>query len=267
LSDSEYLFDNEATEAGDRFGALASLFDPVTFRHLEDLGVSDGWRCLEVGAGGGSVASWLATRVGESGQVVATDLDVRWLEQRLRAPNIEVRRHSVVDDPLPDSTFDLVHERLVLVHVRERVTALDRLVSALRPGGWLLAEDFDSDIAPDAVVDPQSEGEELANLMMRGVRSLLAQRGADTALGHKLPRLLRQAGLEEVRADAYQAIEAGDAIRQLQRANIAQVAVPLVEQALVSRGELERYLTLLDERRVSPSSPLLVSACGRRPRM
>jgi ubiquinone/menaquinone biosynthesis C-methylase UbiE len=118
LSDSGYLFDNEALEAGDRFGALASLFDPVTFRHLEDLGVTDGWRCLEVGAGGGSVASWLATRVGESGHVVATDLDVRWLEERVRAPNIEVRQHSVVDDPLDDRSFDLVHERLVLLHVR-----------------------------------------------------------------------------------------------------------------------------------------------------
>ena len=164
MSDSGYLFDNEALEAGDRFGALASLFDPITFRHLEKLGVTKGWRCLEVGAGGGSVASWLATRVGESGQVVATDLDVRWLEQRLRAPNIEVRRHSVVDDPLPDGFFDLVHERLVLLHVRERVAALGRLASALRPGGWLLAEDFDSDVAPDPCPAPQSEDEELGQL-------------------------------------------------------------------------------------------------------
>jgi SAM-dependent methyltransferase len=267
LGDSEYLFDIEALEAGDRFGALASLFDPVTFGHLEHLGVTEGWRCLEVGAGGGSVATWLANRVGESGQVVATDLDVRWLEQRLRASNIEVRRHSVVDDPLPGSFFDLVHERLVLLHVPERVGALGRLVSALRPGGWLLAEDFDSDIAPDPCPAPQSEDEKLANLMMRSVRSLLTQRGADTALGHKLPQLLRDAGLEDVGADAYQAIEVGDAIRQLQRANIAQVADPLVEQALVTRDELERYLTLLDERRISPRSPLLVSAWGRRPSM
>ncbi len=75
------------------------------------------------------------------------------------------------------------------------------------------------------------------------------------------------AGLEDVGADAYQVIEAGDAVRQLQRANIAQVADTLVEQALVTREELERYLTLLDERRISPSSPLLVSAWGRRPRV
>ena len=67
----------------------------------------------------------------------------------------------------PNSSFDLVHERLVLVHVPERVAALGRLVSALRPGGWLLAEDFDSEIAPDPFLAPLSDEEELGNTMMR----------------------------------------------------------------------------------------------------
>ncbi len=34
--DNEYLFDNAAHQAGGRFGALASLFDPVTIRHVEE---------------------------------------------------------------------------------------------------------------------------------------------------------------------------------------------------------------------------------------
>ena len=137
--------------------------------------------------------------------------------------NVEVRRHSVVDDPLPDAHFDLVHERLVVMHLPEREAALRSMVASLRPGGWILVEDFDSDIAPEAFPSPQSDDEELGNKVVRSIRALLAQRGADTAFGHKLPRLLGAAGLEEVGADAYQAIEAGDAIRQLQRANIRQV--------------------------------------------
>jgi len=265
VSDSGYLFDNAAVEADDRFGALATLFDPVTFRHFDRLGVGDGWRCLEVGAGGGSVARWLATRVGASGHVLATDLDTRWLEYRMPEPNVEVRAHSIVDDPLPKAHFDLAHERLVLLHLPERVAALHKMVAALRPGGWILVEDFDSDIAADAIPSPKSADEELANKVGRSIRALLTQRGADTAFGHKLPALLRAAGLEEIGADAYQAIEAGDAIRRLAQANARQVAVALVEQALVTRAELERYLSLLDERKVSPSSPLLVSAWGRRP--
>jgi len=261
---SEYLFENEALEAGERFGALASLFDDVTIRHLERLGVAEGWRCLEIGAGGGSVASWIATRVGTSGHVLATDLDVRWLQQRLQAPNVEVRPHDIVHDPLPEEAFDLVHERLVLVHIREREAVIGRLVSALRPGGWLLAEDFDSDVA-DGFVEPGSDDEELGNRIVGGIRTLLSEKGADTALGHKLPRLLREAGLEDVGADAHQVIAGGDAVRELLSANITQVADQLIDRQLFTREQLDQVLTLLDEGAVNPSSPQLVSAWGRRP--
>jgi hypothetical protein len=40
-----YLLDNQQPEAGDRFDALSALFDPVTFRHIERLGIGPGWRC------------------------------------------------------------------------------------------------------------------------------------------------------------------------------------------------------------------------------
>ena len=61
---SRYLLDNGRQEAADRFAALAALFDPTSTGsgHLERCGVGHGWRCLEVGAGGGSIATWLADR-------------------------------------------------------------------------------------------------------------------------------------------------------------------------------------------------------------
>jgi hypothetical protein len=52
VSADGYLLDNRATEAEGRFAALSALFDPVTFRHVDALGVAPGWRCWEVGAGG-----------------------------------------------------------------------------------------------------------------------------------------------------------------------------------------------------------------------
>src|SRR4051794_3210525 len=63
----EYLLSNRQVEAGTRFEAIAELFDPWTFRHLDDLGVTSGWRVWEVGAGAPPVPSWLAERVGETG--------------------------------------------------------------------------------------------------------------------------------------------------------------------------------------------------------
>ena len=58
MAESSYLLDNRGDEAGDRFAALAGLYDPMTVGHFDLLGVGAGWRCLEVGAGGGSIASY-----------------------------------------------------------------------------------------------------------------------------------------------------------------------------------------------------------------
>jgi hypothetical protein len=79
MGDDGYLLDNRQAEAGARFDALSNLFDPWTFRHFADVGVATGWRRWEVGAGGPSVPAWLIDRVGTSGRVPATDLDVSWM--------------------------------------------------------------------------------------------------------------------------------------------------------------------------------------------
>ena len=60
MTQHHYLLDNAAPQATVRFDALSTIFDPGTIRHLEACGVRDGWHCCEVGAGGGSIASWLA---------------------------------------------------------------------------------------------------------------------------------------------------------------------------------------------------------------
>src|SRR5439155_10164577 len=106
------------------------------------------WNCLEVGEGGGSIAKWLCERVTSTGHVLVTDIDTRFLEQ-LRLPNLEVRQHNIVTDPLPERAFDLVRARLVLAHVPERNMALRKLISVLRPGGWVLLEELaDREINP-----------------------------------------------------------------------------------------------------------------------
>jgi len=92
------------------------------------------------------MAVWLAERVGESGQVVATDIDVTYLK-RLNLPNLEVRKHNILDDPLDalgPGSFDLVCSRLMLFWLAgKQEAAIRRMVECLRPGGWLVDEDGD----------------------------------------------------------------------------------------------------------------------------
>lgn len=111
-----YTMDNAWHAARRRLGLLEAEFDEGTRYHLLARGVSNGWACLEVGAGNGSVAEWLSERVGPAGRVTATDLDTRFLEA-LSRPNLEVSQHDIVADPLPETTFDLIHCRLLLMHL------------------------------------------------------------------------------------------------------------------------------------------------------
>src|SRR5690349_10729153 len=115
---------------------LQELLDPATTRRLEGVGVGPGWHALEVGAGRGSIASWLADRVGEEGRVVATDIDTTLLEA-LDDDRIELLRHDVLVDDLPKGSFDLIHCRALLVHLSDPDRALARMAAWLKPGGVL----------------------------------------------------------------------------------------------------------------------------------
>ena len=103
--------------------------------------MTDGWACWEIGAGGGSIASWLAKRVGPAGSVLATDIDPRFIPASELA-QLEVARHDVTADAIPGARYHLIHARLVLSHLPQRGDVMVRLVQALRPGGWLVIEDF-----------------------------------------------------------------------------------------------------------------------------
>jgi SAM-dependent methyltransferase len=261
-----YLLDNAQAEAGERFDALSTLFDPSTFRHIDALGIARGWHCWEVGAGGRSVPEWLVARVGEQGRVLATDIDVSWLTADGTAgdhPGYEVRRHDIGTDPFPEETFDLVHARLVLVHVPQRAEALRGLVRSLKPGGWLFLEEADPALQPLLCPDESGPEQVLANRLRQGFRSLMAARGVDLAYGRTLPRQLRDAGLADVQADAYFPITA-PACTALERATVAQVRDRLVASGLATDEEIDEHLANVATGRLDLATSPMVSAWGRK---
>ncbi len=263
VDDDGYLLDNRQVEAGDRLVALSSLFDPWTFRHLEDRGIGEGWRCWEVGAGGPTVATWMARRVGPDGAVLATDLDLSWMDGSDGLP-FETRVHDIGLDEAPPGPFDLIHARLVLVHVPRRHQALTAMVGALRPGGWLVIEDADPALQPLTCLDEYGPDQVLANKLRRDFRALLVQRGADTGFGRTLPRSLRQAGLVDIGADAYFPVT-GPACTALERATVLQMREQLVGAGLASAADIDRHLASVDAGGMDFATSPLISAWGRTP--
>jgi ubiquinone/menaquinone biosynthesis C-methylase UbiE len=260
---STYSLANSSRETPARFDALSSMFDCGTIRHLEDRGVSEGWRCLEVGGGGGSITSWLANRVGPTGHVVVTDIDPRFLEP-LSAPNVEVRKHNIVTDPLPDAAFDLIHARLVLIHLPEREKVLTRLVSALKPGGWLVDEEFDSvSLLPDPPVSP---GEVILNTQMAVMR-MLKECGVERRFGRLLYGRLRAHGLVEVDAEGRLFMWRGESSGvSLMRTNFKQLRGALLDGHYITEQEFDQDSARLDDPDFMAPSPIMWSAWGRRPK-
>ena len=258
-ADDGYLL---SERAGRRLAALASLFDASTFRHLSALGLAPGWRVWEVGAGGPSVPDWLVHRVHPGGPLVATDLDTTWLE---RLPgSVRVLRHDIGTDPPPDGPFDLVHARLVLVHVPQRDRALAAMVSVLRPGGWLVLEEADPALQPLACIDDSGPPQQLANRLKAGFRRLMADRGVDLAYGRTLPRRLREAGLVDVAADAWFPIT-GPACVELERTTVEQIRDRLLDAGLATADEIEQHLANLSAGLLDVATSPMITAWGRRP--
>ena len=208
----------------DWLSLLEELFDPPTVRRLEEVGVAPGWHALEVGAGRGSIAAWLARRVGREGRVVATDVDTGLLD----VPGVEVLRHDVLADEFPAESFDLVHCRAVLVHLADPERALGRMVGWLKPGGALVAEEPWTDVAllaPDATVAAAAGA--LADI--------------DGAFARRLPQALRDAGLERVRAEAsLEFFDGGSREAAFFRRVLEGAAASLVASGGLDREEVRR---------------------------
>lgn len=256
-----YVFDNAATSTGARFSALSEIFDRGTIRHLGERGIQEGWHCLEVGGGGGSIATWLSERVGPTGHVLVTDIDTRFLEA-LNLPNMEVRRHNIASDSLSHGAFDLVHSRLVLIHLPERERVLERLVAALKPGGWLVDEEFDALSMP---ADPGVNPSEVFLKTHAAMGRLLAARGAEPRFGRTLFARLRAHGLIDVAAEArtfmWQGRSAG---ARLWRANFEQVREDLIGAGYITNEEFDEDLARLDDPEFLTPSPIMWTAWGRR---
>lgn len=154
---------------------------------LDRLGLREGWRCADVGAGGGDVTVALARIVGRDGRVYAVDSDPSRRDE-VAAAAAEAAQAQVValtqsgeELTLPEAV-DLAFCRFLLLHVHDPLIVVRRMGSAVRPGGWVVAQ------------EPVTSAGRVAGkaLSMPGARH--------PDVGGLLPALVRDAGLTLVDA-------------------------------------------------------------------
>ncbi len=258
-----YPFDNRNEPSHLQHRGLSALLDEFTTNRISNLLDLRGKRCLEVGAGGGSIALWLAEQVGPEGSVLATDL------RPLQIPSHErltVLQHDLVNQPAPEGEFDLIHARLVLNHLPERREILHRLVGALAPGGIILDEDWDATRTDLVVSAPTEEAAELYRLYQETIGpKILAKAGTDRSWARRVHAYLLEEGLTNV--DTYVSSRnwtGGSDSAQLVISSLYQLRQQFLDHG-IAEAKLDELRSLLDDPRLVINGHLLFSTSGQRP--
>jgi SAM-dependent methyltransferase len=250
----DYTFDQGFAQERERLSAMESLWDPGSEALLAELGVGPGWRCLEVGAGGGSLVQWLADR---GAHVTAIDIDTRFIEQ-FASDAIEVRRLDLRTDEMPRAQFDLVHARLVLEHLTDRRQILDRLAGTLRPGGWIVIEDQDWSCFgfedPGRGVDAVSEA----------IISFMETAGFERDYGRRTVADLVEAGFTDVRGEGRaRVVSSSDPGFDFFRLSFESLRATLVEAGELATEDADAASSRFGEG-MRVFTPLMVAGIGRR---
>ena len=159
---------------------------------LDRLGLREGWRCADVGAGGGDVSVALAEVVGRDGRVYAVDSDPAARDEVARAAAAHAQVIAITqagEDLLLPEPVDLAFCRFLLMHVHEPLAVLRQMGAAARPGGWVVAQ------------------EPITSAGRVGGKPLTMPDAPHPDVGAELPGLVRRAGLDIV--DAWAESQAG----------------------------------------------------------
>lgn len=241
---TSYLFDTGSEHGAHHMDHLAHLFDAHSSSMLSPIALQQGQRCLDVGAGGGSVARLLADRVGPTGEVVAADIDISRLSES--GPGVTVVQHDInggLTGPLAGS-YDLIHARLTLVHLPRREEIFAMLAGALAPGGWLVVGDGTS--RPLRVLSEHSQRDvavwERIQYLSHEVVGPLG--GMDLTWAHRINDQMVAAGMRNIHGiDAAQTATGGTSGLMVHAALNSQAHDHLLA-AGAEEWELQRYQEL-----------------------
>jgi SAM-dependent methyltransferase len=236
-----YILDDAATTEYQRLDLMSKILDPWTRGYAQALGVREGWQCLELGGGNGSVTEWLSDVVGSSGSVTSIDINTALLDL-VPAQNLTVRQADLRTSTLPTAAFDLVSCRALLHQVSEAAPAvLAQMAAAVRPGGWLLVQE------PDFHLAPTTEPEVWA-ATWRGLLDWGRDNGVDWFIGRRLPGMVDALGLGRAQAKTdVQGIRGRDRGARYFQLFFAEVRDRVLAAGHLDAATLDAAAALLDD--------------------
>jgi len=183
-----YILDNASTAEYQRLDLMSKVLDPRIRASLAALGLHEGWNCLELGGGNGSMTEWLCEKVGALGSVTSVDINPK-LIKLVSALNLTVRQADIRTADLPIGAFDLVMCRAMLHQIAEHaLAALAKMAAAVKPGGWLFVCEPDFNLV--RTCEPEAWAQAWDAILQWG-----RTQGVDWLIGRKLPAMVKALGL------------------------------------------------------------------------
>jgi len=239
-----------------RHESLAEVYDPASISVLRGLGIGPHWRCLDAGCGRGTIAAWLATRA-HRGLTTACDLDTSLLAAGPSAALRTVACDIGAADFAPGS-FDLIHARLLLQHLPDPERVLDRMVSWLAPGGWLVVADA-FDVAATSTAHPEYAAFHAALYQL-----LDAETDTRPDWGRGYPDPLVRRGLTDIGVEVItQPVHGGGAYASLLHQSLDRLRPTIADR--IGEPALDGVLAQLRDPDFWDLSYALVIATGRKP--
>ena len=179
-----------------RLREQAAMWRRATEEVLDQCALKPGMSCLDVGAGPGAVMRLMADRVGPQGRVAGLDIDGQLGRQALADLRAQggaqfelIEADMLKLDHVPGGPFDLTFCRLFLMHMQDPVAALEKMLFWTKPGGVLVAQEFDfGAIAVEPLCPAMAEFNRLFEGVFRGY-------GRNLRAGRQLPAQFEAAGL------------------------------------------------------------------------
>ncbi|MBX7268858.1 class I SAM-dependent methyltransferase [Micromonospora sp. Llam7] len=257
-----YMFDNATTEARNQLQYLGAILDFGTRRVLSQAGLATGWNVTDVGAGAGTLTTWICDQVAPSGRVTAVDLDPRHIPS---GPNLTVCAGDIRNLIPPEASQDAIVVRLVLMHLPDREQVLASLVRALVPGGVIVVADWDCTWRDLLRRSPSQRASQLFERFQDTLLAFGESRGADMGWAKRAPEVMDGLGLVDVTSHIdSRSWRGGTGICLLHHSNSIQKEAELVAAGMSLDDLVELREALMDPE-LMVSAYLMHTTVGRRP--
>src|ERR1700687_148210 len=268
---ADYVFGADQTEL-ERLLVQAEGLEPEARWLLAHVGVERGWRAADFGCGPIGVLDLLSACVGETGQVVGIEREERFTEMARRIikhrklDNVRIILGDALGTSLERESFDLVHERLVLINVPEasQKALITEMLALLKVGGIIALQDYDR-------VSYVCYPEHPSWTLLRGLYDEAFRMGGGSgATGRMLTWLLRAPGVRNVRTKVHvRTVEVGESRRTHHLSMLEVMHDKILALGKITEQELRDHKKALLQHLSDPDTllidRLLVQAWGVKP--